>query len=249
MTSVGGGCHLLFILLALKIFWLSQSNLMLYRLQFPERPRIRSTTKFVPPACMKCLNLDMLARETNEHYKRLTLFSKVNRLATSFYNANPMSVPMSPIDLDNDEIIAFLQSLQDAYVKYLLTGGFAVAFHGYVRATHDLDLWIKDDEKNLNALRQVLIQHGVNGLDQVRSFDLIPGFTQFPIGKSGFMVDPMKSLKAFSAFDFDACYERAEPGEFNGVTFKVISAKDLLKEKQATNRLKDLGDIEHLESL
>jgi hypothetical protein len=183
----------------------------------------------------------MLARETNEHYQRLELFSKVNRLAVSIYNANPKSSPMAPIDLNDDEVIAFLRSLQDADIKYLLIGGFAVAFHGYVRATHDLDLWIKDDEKNLNTLRQVLTQHGVKGLDQIRTFDLVPGFTQFAIGNSGFVVDPMKHLKAFS--------ERAEQGEFNGVRFKVISAKDLLKEKQATNRAKDHGDIEYLESL
>ena len=40
--------------------------------------------------------------------------------------------------------------------------------------------------------------------------------------------------------------KRAKAGEFRGIHFKVIHALDLLKEKEATNRLKDQADIEHL---
>lgn len=191
----------------------------------------------------------MLFKEANEHYNNLHLFSKVNRLAISFHNSNPKLKAMSPIDLNDEEVLSFFRSLQHSGTKYLLVGGFAVAFHGYIRATVDLDIWIKDETENIQNLKQVLMKHGVKGLDQVRSFELIPGFTQFSIGESGFLVDPMKSLKAFTAWDFDACYARAESGEYNGVRFKVISAKDLLKEKEATNRPKDQADIEHLRNL
>jgi hypothetical protein len=126
-----------------------------------------------------------------------------------------------------------------------LVGGFAVAFHGLVRATHDLDLWIDDEEKNLLKFKDVLILCGVESLKNVRSFDLVAGFTQF----SGFVIDPMKSMKAFKSADFRKCYEAAETGEYKGVGFKVISRQDLLKEKEANNRAKDQGDIEYLRSL
>ncbi|MBT1698931.1 hypothetical protein KK083_18705 [Fulvivirgaceae bacterium PWU4] len=191
----------------------------------------------------------MLVNETNEYYRRLTLFSKVNRVAVSFHNANPSLEAMTAIDLENDEIISFLRDLHSADVKYLLVGGFAVAFHGLVRATHDLDLWIKSEEENLRKLKEILIRHGVQGLTNARSFELIPGFTQFPLGDSGFLIDPMKSLKAFGLYDFDQCYERAAQGEYKGVSFKVISRGDLLKEKEANNRAKDQGDIEYLRSI
>jgi len=59
----------------------------------------------------------------------------------------------------------------------------------------------------------------------------------------------MTHLKAFSAYDFDQCFERAKPGEFKGIKFKVIHALDLLKEKEATNRPKDQADIDHLRDL
>lgn len=184
-----------------------------------------------------------------ERIKRMDLFSKVNRLAASFHNANAKLSKMTPIDLNSDEVINFLRSLQEYNVKYILVGGFAVAFHGYVRATHDLDLWIKDDPANIENFKKVLTVHGVPGLDSVRTFEMIPGFTEFAIGNSGFIVEPMKNLKAFSAFDFDSCYIRAEAGIIEGVEFKVIHPKDLLKEKQVTNRPKDQGDIEHLKNL
>ena len=190
----------------------------------------------------------MIAEEADEYYQRIQNFSRVNRLAAMFYNANPQLKPMSPIDLNNDEVISFLKALHNADVKYMLIGGFAVAFHGHIRATMDLDLWIKDEEQNLIRLKKVLMDFDVPGLDKVRSFDLVPGFTQFAIGKSGFLVDPMKSLKAFSALDFDKCYSRGVEGNYGDVKFKVISREDLLKEKETANRPKDKLDLDSLNS-
>jgi len=191
----------------------------------------------------------MHANEAEEYYRRINLFSKVNRLAVLFHNANPKLKAMAAIDLENDEIISFLKNLESANVKYLLVGGFAVSFHGLVRATHDLDLWINAEENNLQTFKNVLIQHGAEGLMNTRSFDLIPGFTQFSLGQSGFVVDPMKHLKAFNDYDFDKCYQRAADGEFKGVKFKVISRADLLREKETNNRPKDQADIEYLRSV
>src|SRR5688572_22303648 len=102
----------------------------------------------------------MLVNEAQEYYRRLDLFSKVNRLAVSFNNANPKHQAMAAIDLDNDEIVSFLKKMQEKKIKYLLVGGFAVAFHGLVRATQDLDLWIMDEPKNLEKLKSLLIQQG-----------------------------------------------------------------------------------------
>jgi predicted nucleotidyltransferase len=184
--------------------------------------------------------------ESKLYQERIELFSKVNELAVSFNNANPSTTKMVTIDFRDEDIFKFFRSLQDREVKYLLVGGFAMAFHGYVRATKDLDLWIKDDEANLEKLKLVLSENEVPGMEKVRSLQLVAGFTEFKVGTSGFVVDPMTNLKAFSSFDFDACYQRAKPGEFKGIQFCVIHALDLLKEKEATNRPKDQADIEHL---
>ncbi len=156
---------------------------------------------------------------------------------------------MTAIDFRDQDIYSFFEKLESAGVKYLLVGGFAMAFHGYIRATHDLDLWIKDEAGNLERLKLVFQQSGVAGMDKVKSLQLVAGFTEFKVGDSGFVVDPMTNLKFFTAYDFDQCFDRAKPGEFKGIKFKVIHALDLLKEKQATNRSKDQTDIEHLKNL
>jgi hypothetical protein len=191
----------------------------------------------------------MQAEENSELYKRLHLFSKVNRVAVTFRNANPTFQPMAAIDLDNDEVLSFLKKMEVNEVKYLLIGGFAIAFHGLVRATQDLDIWVKDEEENLMKLKNILIELGVTSLKDTRSFELIPGFSAFALGESGFVVDPMKRLKAFEPYDFDACYKRANSGTYKNVSFKVIGRADLLKEKEKTNRPKDQGDIEFLRSI
>ncbi|WP_018619029.1 hypothetical protein [Spirosoma luteum] len=55
------------------------------------------------------------------------------------------------------------------------------------------------------------------------------------------------ALKAFA--DFDDCYNRAPDASFDGIPFKVIHLNDLLIEKQATGRPKDLLDIDELTKL
>src|SRR5258708_28308947 len=137
-----------------------------------------------------------------EYQERIELFSKVNELAVSFNNANPTSAPMSAIDFRDTEVFQFFRDLEKKNVRYLLVGGFAMAFHGYVRATSDLDLWIKDDPENIERLKVVLSENGVKRIDKSRELQLVAGFTQFNVGNSGFVVDPMTNLKAFSAFDF-----------------------------------------------
>jgi len=185
----------------------------------------------------------------NEIQERIALFSQVNNVAVAFQNSNAKNKKMAAIDFRDPEILSFFKSLEEYNVKFILIGGFAMAFHGHVRATHDLDIWLKDSAENIEKFIDVLKEHGVKGLNELRSFEMIPGFTQFQIGDSGFVVEPLKSLKTLKEYDFDAAYGRAEHGSFGEVRFKVIHAKDLLKEKEATNRPKDQGDIEHLRSL
>jgi hypothetical protein len=181
--------------------------------------------------------------------KRVLEFSRVNRVAVAFQNSNHKNKPMAAIDFRDPEIMDFFRVLQKLEVTYIIVGGFAIAFHGYVRATSDLDIWLRDDPENIERFKEALKKSGVKGLDEIRSFELIPGFTQFQIGDSGFVVEPFKSLKTLKEYDFDAAYLRADSGQFEDITFKVIHAKDLLREKESTNRPKDQGDIEHLRSL
>lgn len=57
----------------------------------------------------------------------------------------------------------FLNLLNSAGVEYLLVGGYAVGIHGYVRATGDLDIWIRISPGNARATETVLRQFGIAG--------------------------------------------------------------------------------------
>ena len=191
----------------------------------------------------------MSIAELTEHETRILRFSDVNRAASLFYNANPQMEKNTPIDFRDKDVLNFFRALQKHEVKYLLVGGFAIAFHGYIRATHDLDLWIKDSPENIQTFKKALIERGVKGIESMRSDEWAVGFTEFFVGDPGFKVEPLKSLKILREWDFDVCYSRAVNGAFGDIQFKVIHAKDLLKEKQGINRPKDQGDIEFLKGI
>ena len=78
---------------------------------------------------------------------------------------------------------------------------------------------------------------------------LIFGWTSVRFGLSGFELDLGHSLKAFTEADFDACYERALTADFDGITFSVIHLRDLITEKKAVARPKDLADLEELQRI
>lgn len=83
-----------------------------------------------------------------------------NRLMSGSKQSRPpgkCSMAMIPLPPDFSE---FLRLLNQREVKYLLVGGYAVGYHGYVRATADLDVWIRRDRENAARVVQVLEEFG-----------------------------------------------------------------------------------------
>jgi hypothetical protein len=64
----------------------------------------------------------MLA-SSKEYESRINLFSKVNKTAVAFHNANPSLIDMAPIDLNDDEVLSFLKDMQQEGVAYMLVDG------------------------------------------------------------------------------------------------------------------------------
>lgn len=125
-----------------------------------------------------------------------------------------------------------------------------MAFHGHVRATDDIDLWIKNSPENMANLRKALIETGMPEARVLRDTSQpVGGFTVFNLLETDFKVDLSHNLKAFKEGDFDACYERAKVSDYHGMKIPVLSAEDLFKEKQSVARAKDAGDISFLQNL
>jgi len=138
----------------------------------------------------------------------------------------------------------FLKLLNSEGVEYLVVGGYAVSYHGYPRPTGDLDVWIAVEINNARRLKTVLQKFGF-AQDPRRPEDfLVPGLV-FRMG-----VPPVRIevLTGVTGVEFAACYARRVEAEFDGVIVKIIGRDDLLTNKRAAGRHKDLDDVGRLTS-
>jgi len=187
----------------------------------------------------------MITGIDNPAENRLKAFTRLMRMASKLYHANPKNPPKQ-MDISDADVQHLLESLNQYNVQFLVVGGMAGVIHGHVRTTQDMDLWLKSDEQNKTNLIQALEENGVAGAAYLKDVPLIFGWSSVAVGKYGFTLDMGYNLKAFREIDFDACYERAIEVTFDGIPFKVIQLNDLIIEKLATARPKDIIDAEEL---
>lgn len=135
-----------------------------------------------------------------------------------------------------------LLSLLNAHgVEYLLVGGYAVAYHGYPRATQDLDLWISihpDNAKRLVAALDEFI-----GASDIRPEQFLEEGRILRMGMPPLRVDITNHI---SGVDFADCYARRIVDHLAGVPVNIVSLDDLKANKRASGRPKDLADLSYL---
>ena len=136
----------------------------------------------------------------------------------------------------------FLKLLNSHRVEYLLVGGYAVGYHGYPRATGDMDLWVAIRQRNAEKLVAVLREFGFNAPQL--SADLFLQENQ--IVRMG--VPPMRIelLTTISGVGFDSCYSERIVDVIDNVEVYIINLKYLKQNKQASGSHKDLDDLQHL---
>jgi hypothetical protein len=130
-----------------------------------------------------------------------------------------------------------------AEVRYLLVGGYAVAFHGRPRFTKDLDLWVDASEDNLARLERALDAFGApDGL--VEALRLGDPLDVVWMGRPPTRVD---LVKAIPGVVFADAFERRVADTWLGVDVSVIALDDLIVAKKASGRPQDLIDVRALE--
>lgn len=137
----------------------------------------------------------------------------------------------------------FLKLLNEKKVEYLLIGGYAVSYHGYSRPTGDMDVWIRFSETNAERTAEALEEFGYARKDQS-----LPVLLQF--GKILRMGFPPFRLEVSTDIDgvvFDECYANHVVINIDDIPVTLIGYEDLLTNKKAAGRLKDLADVEELE--
>ena len=143
----------------------------------------------------------------------------------------------------NQDFKEFIQLLNKHNVRYLVIGGYAVAFHGHPRYTKDMDLWVWLDETNLKNLIGALRDFGFGSLGLTVE-DFLEPETIVQLGYPPNRIDLITTPKGV---DFNTCYASRLEVEIEGTHLNFIDLNNLKKNKQATGRHQDLADIENLQ--
>jgi len=145
------------------------------------------------------------------------------------------------LELAND-YKEFLRLLRAHGVEYLLIGGWAVGYHGYPRATYDLDVWIATSPANAQRVATALAEFGFNVPDLSVDLFLQPD----KIVRMGVEPVRIEVMTSISGVEFEECYRERLETELSDVTVNVIDLRHLMINKKASGRLKDLADLEQL---
>jgi hypothetical protein len=151
------------------------------------------------------------------------------------------------MDILDEELISFWKLLNQFNVKYIMIGGFAVNLHGFSRTTGDLDIWLKDEIENRKNLGKALEKFGYRELS-FQNLDFVPGWTDFFIG-SGIRLDIITTMIGLENISFDQALEEANIAQIFDVKVPFLHINQLIKNKRAVNRPKDMIDIEELEKI
>ncbi len=145
----------------------------------------------------------------------------------------------------HEDFEEFLKLLNEKRVEYVIVGGYAVAFHGYVRVTKDLDIFFHNSSYNIKRLKQALGDFGfsVEGLDEVAFSE------RGKIIRMGVAPVMIELINAVSGLSFESAWKNKVKGEYGGTKVYYLSKSDLLKNKKASGRPQDVADIAELKRL
>jgi hypothetical protein len=142
----------------------------------------------------------------------------------------------------NKKQISLLAALAAAHVEYAVVGGVAVNAHGYVRATNDLDIFIRPTEENARAAFNALLALGVP-LEGLQPSDLLDEEENLRFGPEEDHIDILPSI---GEMPFDRVWRNRIETEVEGLSVPFISKSDLIENKRQVGRLRDLADAEEL---
>lgn len=143
----------------------------------------------------------------------------------------------------NPDFVELLRALFAAEARFLVVGAYAVTVHSRPRSTGDLDLWIEATPANAARVYSALRRFGAP-LGELRVEDLHSPNVVFQLGVPPRRIDLLTSLTGLESFEA-AWTNRATTG-VEGLAVPVLGRADLIANKRALGRPRDLADLELL---
>lgn len=144
----------------------------------------------------------------------------------------------------NNDYKEMLQCLSEENVKFLLVGAYALAVHGFPRATKDIDFFVWATPENAAGLIRALARFGAP-MEGISESDFSSEGAIFQIGNSPRRIDIITTIDGIK---FEGAYANRKLFSIEGLQIPVISLEDLIANKRASGRKQDLADVEKLES-
>ncbi len=136
----------------------------------------------------------------------------------------------------------FVQLLIKNDVDYLIVGGYAVGIHGHPRYTGDLDIWLNPSVENAKRILLAVNEFGFSSY-KLAVDDFIKEGNVIQLGYPPLRIDLLTEI---DGVHFDECFKNKLVVDIDDLKVNFISYNDLIQNKKASNRYKDLDDIENL---
>lgn len=139
-----------------------------------------------------------------------------------------------------------LIELADAGADFVVVGGYAVAFHGHVRATKDLDVLVRPDPENARRVYRALAEFGA----PLENFEVtVDDFANYSgVLQIGLPPRRIDIIKKASGITFDEARDEGLHFDLEGRRIPIIGLQALIKNKLAAGRDQDLVDVKALGS-
>jgi len=136
-----------------------------------------------------------------------------------------------------------LSCLKDEKVDFIIVGAYALAAHGFPRATGDIDIWVRNSFENAQKIMRALIKFGAP-ISHLSEEDFTAPDIIIQLGVEPCRID---LLTGIDGVGFDEAWQNKVIITIDDLEIGVLSKEDLLRNKLATGRDKDQGDIVWLE--
>jgi hypothetical protein len=140
------------------------------------------------------------------------------------------------------EFSDLLRLFEDSEIRYLVVGGYAVMAYTEPRFTKDLDVWVDPVPANAQKVFAALARFGAP-LAGCTEDDFATLEMVYQIGVPPIRIDVLTSI---TGVEFADAWSRRERRLFEGMTVWFIGSEDLLRNKEAAGRTRDLLDAEEL---
>lgn len=143
----------------------------------------------------------------------------------------------------NQDFVDLLRAFVAHDVRFLIVGAYALALHGRPRATGDLDVWVDATPANATRVMQALAAFGAP-LGEIREADFTTPGVVYQVGVPPGRIDILTELTGIT---FTEAWPDRLRRRFGEVEVDFIGRDAFIRNKRATGRARDLGDIEGME--